>query len=140
MSCNSSQDVGTWGDGRDGRDDPGSETYLTMNGLSAANDAVLGDYEIWAEGRELSPWTITARSGGELLWIAGGVIPEFEEETEHLTATVSSYAESDCTIDAYGETELTHPTAKVRQILRIFLAPKVRSSISHRHHHHHQKR
>ena len=30
---------------------PGSETYLTLNGLSVADDAVLGDYEIWGTAR-----------------------------------------------------------------------------------------
>ena len=100
-----SQDVGMVSDGRDGfgYDNPGSETYLSLNGLTVADDAVLGDYEIWAEGDGGTSWTITARSGGELLWVAGGVFSEFQEETERLTATVFSYAESDCTIDAYGE-------------------------------------
>ena len=51
----SSQDVGMWGDGRDGTygiDNPSSETYLTLNGLSVADDAVLGDYEIWGTASE----------------------------------------------------------------------------------------
>lgn len=44
-----------WGDGRDGTygiDNPSSETYLTLNGLSVADDAVLGDYEIWGTASE----------------------------------------------------------------------------------------
>ena len=106
-----------WGDGRDGTygiDNPSSETYLTLNGLSVADDAVLGDYEIWGTAREGTKWTITARSGGELLWIAGGVFSEFQEETETFTATVTSYAESDCTIDAYGESDLNCPPSTVQ--------------------------
>lgn len=82
---------------------PGSETYLTLNGLSVADDAVLGDYEIWGTARWGTKWTLTARSGGELLWIAGGVFSEFQEETKRFIATVTSYAESDCKIDAYGK-------------------------------------
>lgn len=96
-----------WGDGRSyelGEEYPGSETYLLLNGLSVGDDAVLGDYEVWADkGREGAKWTMTARSGGELLWITGGEFSEFQEETDRFTATVTAYAESDCTIDAYGE-------------------------------------
>lgn len=93
-------------DGRGGTfgpENPSTETYLTLNGLNVADDAVLGDYEIWGTASEGTKWTITARSGGELLWIAGGTFSEFQEETERLTATVNSYADSDCTIDAFGE-------------------------------------
>lgn len=79
---------------------------MTLNGISANEDAVLGDYEIWATADGGTEWTITARSGGELLWVAGGVFSEFQEETERLTATVTSHADSDCTIDAYGESKL----------------------------------
>ena len=106
---NVSQDVGTWGETPDrmhGVEYPGSESYLTLNGLNVADDAVLGDYVIWGTADGGTKWTITARSGGELLWIAGGVFSEFQEETETFTATVTSYAESDCTIDAYGESGL----------------------------------
>ena len=46
---------------------------------------------------------ITARSGGELLWTAGGVFGEDDYSTDRYTATVTSYADSDCTVDAYGE-------------------------------------
>ena len=104
MKC-ASQDVGSAGDGRDGYgyDNPGSESYLSLNGLTVEDDAVLGDYDIWAEGAGGTSWTITARSGGEVLWVSGGVFSEFQRETERFTATVSAYAESDCTIDAYGE-------------------------------------
>lgn len=44
-----------WGDGRNGIygiTNPSSETYLTLNGLSVADDAVLGDYEIWGTASE----------------------------------------------------------------------------------------
>eukprot|EP00904_Undaria_pinnatifida_P011685 jgi/Undpi1/7647/HiC_scaffold_23.g10120.m1 len=97
-------DVGHYSNVRDGYefDDPGSETYLSLNGLNVDDDAVLGDYVVWGEAREGTIWSITARSGGELLWIAGGVIAEFESATDRYTATVSSYAESDCTIDTYA--------------------------------------
>lgn len=95
-----------WGDGRgglNGFDNPASESYLTLNGLSVCDDAVIGDYTIWATASEGTKWTMTARSGGELLWTKGGVFSEFQEETDTYTATVSAYAESDCTLDAYGE-------------------------------------
>ena len=111
-----------WGDGRDGTygiDNPSSETYLTLNGLSVADDAVLGDYEIWGTAREGTKWTITARSGGDLLWIAGGTFSEFQEETERLTATVTSYADSDCTIDDYGESGLSRLPNCNREILAV---------------------
>ena len=111
------QDVGTWGEDLDrmyGVEYPGSESYLTLNGLNVADDAVLGDYVIWGTADGGTKWTITARSGGELLWIAGGVFSEFQEETETFTATVTSYAESDCTIDAYGESDLNCPPSTVQ--------------------------
>ena len=111
------QDVGTWGEDLDrmyGVEYPGSESYLTLNGLNVVDDAVLGDYVIWGTAYWGTKWTITARSGGELLWIAGGVFSEFQEETETFTATVTSYAESDCTIDAYGESGLNCPPSTVQ--------------------------
>lgn len=83
--------------------EPESDAYLTLNGLNVADDAVLGDYEIWGTGREGTVWTITARSGGELLWVAGGEFSEFQTETERLIATVTSYAESDCSVDTYDK-------------------------------------
>lgn len=100
-----SQDVGTWGDEHDGygEDFPGYESYVTLNGLNVGSDAVLGDYHIWGTGREGTKWTITARSGGELLWVAGGLFSQFQRETGNFTATVTSYAESDCTVEAYGK-------------------------------------
>ena len=79
---------------------------MTLNGLDVGTDPVLGDYEIWGYGREGTKWTITARSGGELLWVAGGLFSQFQRETERFTATVTSYAESDCTVEAYGESGL----------------------------------
>lgn len=103
------QDVGIWAERREGRNGDciaRPQTYLTLNGLSEDNDAVLGDYKIWVTGGRSTTWTITARSGGELLWVNGGVFSEFQEETETFTATVTSYAESDCTVDEYGERRL----------------------------------
>lgn len=54
-------------DGTYGFEFPATETYLTLNGLNADEDAVLGDYEIWGTAAVGTKWTITARSGGELL-------------------------------------------------------------------------
>lgn len=85
---------------------PDSGAYVIFNGLDVFDDAVLGDYEIWGGGGEGTVWTITARSGGELLWIAGGEFSEFQEETERLIATVTSYADSDCKNDNYGKKTL----------------------------------
>ena len=110
-SCFSlSQDVGMWTRGGlnpstfDSTDsERESEAYVTFNGLDVSTDAVLGDYEIWGTGREGTLWTITARSGGELLWVAGGEFSEFETETRRMIATVTSYADSDCKNDNYGK-------------------------------------
>ena len=114
---NASQDVGAWSEdanNRFGVEHPGSESYLTLNGLNVADDAVLGDYVIWGAANVGTKWTITARSGGELLWIEGGVFSEFQYETDTFTATVSTYAEGDCTINAYGESCLHGPPGKVQ--------------------------
>ena len=105
------QDVGIWAESREGLNGDSirrPQTYVTLNGLSAANDAVLGDYKIWGTGGQLTTWTITARSGGEMLWVQGGIFSEFQDETETFTATVTSYAESDCTVDEFGERGLGH--------------------------------
>ena len=123
LSPTLSQDVGHYCDGRDGYgfDNPGSETYLSLNGLNVGDDAVLGDYIVWGKASEGTIWSITARSGGELLWIAGGVIGELESETDRYTATVSSYAESDCTIDAYGESGLVKFKRRVAPFMPVLL-------------------
>lgn len=59
-----------WGDGRGGDtgfDNPASEAYLTLNGLAAADDKILGEYEIWATATESPKRTMIARSGFDLL-------------------------------------------------------------------------
>lgn len=98
------QDVGMAGELRiDNYDDPGAETYILLNGLSVDTDAVLGDYTVWGRyAQEDAMYTITARSGGELLWVVGGTVGK-DGETPRFTATVTEYAESDCNIPAYGE-------------------------------------
>lgn len=64
---------------------------------------MLGDYEVWGTGGEGKKWSMTARSGGELLWTAGGELAGDHYQTETFVATVTSYAESDCTNDNYGK-------------------------------------
>lgn len=87
-------------------DGPGSETFILLNGLTVADDNVLGDYKAWVtNGQDGSEWLLTARSGGELLWVVGGVVRSDldDSDTPRYTATVTEYAESDCSIDLYGE-------------------------------------
>lgn len=74
-----------------------------MNGLNATEDAVLGDYEIWGTAFFGTEWTITARSNGDLLWVKGGTFADYQEETDKFVATVTSYADSDCKNEEYGE-------------------------------------
>lgn len=87
----------------DNTDGPGSETFILLNGLSVDDDMVLGDYKAYVtNGEEGVQWILTARLGGELLWVEyGEVTPNYE--SDKFTATVTEYSESDCNIDAYGE-------------------------------------
>lgn len=79
------------------------QSYILMNDLSVDSDMVLGDYMVQGlYSREGGRYTITARSGGELLWIAGGELGKNEEQTPVYTATVTEYVESDCYIPDYG--------------------------------------
>lgn len=85
------------------------QSYLLFNGLSTNEDVVLGDYivyarTVWArDGSDAVPWTLTARSGGELLWKVEGLSPAPGSATVAYTATVTEYGDSDCSIDTYGE-------------------------------------
>lgn len=83
--------------------DPGAQTYVLLNGLSVDSDAVLGDYTVWGKyAQDDALYTITARSGSELLWVVGGTVGK-NGETPEFVATVTDYAESDCNIPAYGK-------------------------------------
>lgn len=85
------------------------QNYLLFNGLSVDEDTVLGDYIVYArtvsarDGSDAVPWTLTARSGGELLWEVQGLSPARGSATAAYTATVTEYSDSDCSIDTYGE-------------------------------------
>jgi len=84
---------------------PGTETFTLLNGLSVANDNVLGDYTAWVSlgnGDDGTEYLVTARSGGKLMWAVAGMAVDNTDENARYTAIVSEYTESDCSIDAYG--------------------------------------
>lgn len=92
------------GDGRHGTngfDNPSTETNLSLDGLSVTDDAVLVDYESGGTADEGTKWTITASSAGDRSAVDRGRY--FLRTSGRLTATVTGYADSDCTIEAYGE-------------------------------------
>lgn len=83
---------------------PGSETFILLNGLSVADDNVLGDYEAFVtNGGEATEWLLTASLGGVVVWAQTGVATDDSDPTRY-TVTVTEYTESDCSIDTYGGT------------------------------------
>lgn len=90
----------------DNLDGPGNETYTLQNGLNIEDDEVLGTYSAWiTNGEAGTPWVMTAKIAGELVWVEAGVISEdylpFEDRTRYNVA-VTEYTESTCDIELYG--------------------------------------
>lgn len=82
------------------------QIYLLFNGLSVDEDPVVGDYTAWiTSGDEGAPYSITALLGGEVLWIEEGVL-DSERRSPEYVATLTEYADSDCSIEAYGKRSL----------------------------------
>lgn len=90
----------------DNTEGPGSETFTLQNGLSTEDDEVLGTYSAWiTNGEAGTPWVLSARRAGELVWAEFGFIPEGylpDEDRTRYNITVTEYAESTCDIELYG--------------------------------------
>lgn len=95
----------------DNTDGPGSETFTLQNGLSTEDDEVLGTYSAWiTNGEAGTPWVLSARIAGELVWAEIGVIPEGylpDEDRIRYNVTLTEYAESTCDIELYGMLRVT---------------------------------
>lgn len=109
----------------DNTDGHGSETFVLLNGLSVDDDDVLGDYQAYVtNGEEGVQWILTARSGGELLWVEYGEVTD-AYESDKFTATVTEYAESDCDTEAYGETHPSFPNLRHSGRALLHRSPKI---------------
>ena len=103
------QDVGIMSD--DNVRGPGNETYTLLNGLNIDEDEVLGTYRAWiTNGREGTPWTMTARLAGELEWAISGVISggyssddySYDDYPFYYDYPVDGYSYEDNSFDGYS--------------------------------------
>ena len=108
--CNlrTAQDVGGKGYYIDRTTDTPYQTYLLFNGLDVDSDPVLGTYSVTVErGFSDDPFKVTALVNGEVVWVEEGTLNSSGDSPTAFEVELTTYADSDCSIDVYGECKAT---------------------------------
>ena len=84
------------------------QTYLLFNGLDVDSDPVLGTYSVTVErGFSGDPFKVTALVNGDVVWVEEGTLNSGGDSPTAFEVELTTYAESDCSIDVYGEYKAT---------------------------------